>query len=127
MTSHVHLILSVEENRNLSDVIHDFKSYTSGELKKAIKDHPGESRKEWLLWMFERAGKKNSRNNSFQLWQRHNHPIDLMTSEMIEQRIEYIHNNPLVSGFVDNPVSWQRSSCASYEQGVKGKIELVHI
>ena len=127
MTSHIHLILSVDDGRRLSDVIRDLKSFTSTRLKKIIQEHPQESRKEWLMWMFERAGKKNKRNNSFQLWQQHNHPIELSSNEMMDQRLEYIHNNPVAAGFVNDPSAWEWSSCASYERGVSGKLVLEYI
>lgn len=102
MTSHVHLIASVSVGE-LSDVVRDFKSFTSREVRKVLenKEIP-ESRREWLLWMFERAGKKNKRNNSFQFWQQHNHPIELSTNEMIDQRLEYVHHNPVEAGFVSS-------------------------
>ncbi|MCV9388649.1 transposase [Reichenbachiella ulvae] len=90
MTSHVHLIISVSEGE-LSDVIRDLKSFTSRQIKEILQDKAyAESRREWLLWMFERAGKKNKRNGDFQLWQQHNHPIELSTNEMIDQRLEYL-------------------------------------
>lgn len=63
----MHLVISADEGHNLSDIIRDFKSYTSGALKKCIREHSKESRKEWMIWMFERAGKKNKRNLDFQL------------------------------------------------------------
>ena len=122
MTSHVHLILSARETHELSSVIRDFKSYTARQLKKAIQDHPGESRRSWLLWMFKRAGLKNRRNVDFQLWQQHNHPIELTTVAMIEQRLDYVHSNPVVAGFVDDPTTWVWSSCRAYESGVDGEV-----
>jgi len=33
---------------------------------KTIQDNPQESRREWMLWMFERAGKKNNYSNNDQ-------------------------------------------------------------
>jgi putative transposase len=53
--------------------------------------------------MFGRAGKKNVRNNDFQFWQQHNHPIELNTNEMMDQKLDYIHNNPVTAGFVLAP------------------------
>jgi len=46
---------------------------------------------------------------------------------MIDQRLEYIHNNPVEGGFVDDPTSWQWSSCADYEKSVTGKLGLMHL
>jgi len=127
MTSHVHLILSTEEGNNLSEVIRDFKSYTSTKLKGSIKENAKESRREWLVWMFERAGKKNKRNLNFQLWQQHNHPIELSSNEMMDQRLEYIHNNPVEAGFIDDPAAWIWSSCSSYHGSMNGEIEICFI
>ncbi len=66
MTSHVHMIIGTTGNK-LDEIVGEMKSYTSAQFKKIIKDHPQESRKEWLIWMMERAGKKNGNNVDWQL------------------------------------------------------------
>ncbi len=73
MSNHAHLIISAKEN-NVSDVLGDFKKFTSKKIIKAIKDHQGGSRKDpiaigWMLKIFKEAGEKNSRNTSYQFWQ----------------------------------------------------------
>ena len=78
MSTHVHLIISANEN-NLSDVLGDFKKFTSKKITKAIEDHPGESRKEWMLKIFKEAGEKNSRNSGYQFWQQDNQPKVIYT------------------------------------------------
>jgi REP element-mobilizing transposase RayT len=55
MSNHVHLIIGTDD-MNLQDIIRDLKKYTSKSLIKAIKENPRESRKEWMLQMFEEAG-----------------------------------------------------------------------
>ena len=77
-----------------------------------------------MSWMFEQGGLKNKRNTHYQFWQQHNHPVELSTNEMMDQRLEYLHHNPVVAGFVDDPTAWVWSSCADYEKGVEGKIDL---
>jgi putative transposase len=67
MPSHVHLIISTAETGNLSDIIRDLKRHTSKTILKAISENVQESRKEWMLWMFERAGKHNSNNEHYHL------------------------------------------------------------
>jgi len=57
MPSHVHLIFR-SRNGDPAGLLRDFKKFTAKKVIKAIEENPGESRKEWLLWMFERAGKK---------------------------------------------------------------------
>jgi len=114
MPSHVHLVFR-STNDDPSGLIRDFKSYTSKKLIKAIEENPQESRKEWLLWMFEKAGKKNSTVTHRQFWQQHNKPIELWTDKVIQQKIEYIHNNPILAGFVTDAVEWKYSSARNYQ------------
>ena len=61
MSNHVHLIISSETN-NLSDILRDFKKFTSKAIIEAIQNSKEESRKNWMLWIFKKAGEKNSRN-----------------------------------------------------------------
>ena len=89
MPSHIHMIISSEENK-LEDIIRDMKSHISTTLRKQITESPTESRKEWMLWMMERAGKKNSNNNDWQFWQQHNKPIQILNDEMFHQKLTYI-------------------------------------
>jgi hypothetical protein len=72
-------------------------------LTQLIEENPQESRREWMLWMFERAGKKNSNVTKRQFWQQNNHPIEIYSLSVFEQKLNYIHNNPVEAGFVTNP------------------------
>jgi len=115
MTSHVHFIFR-STNEDPSGLLRDFKRHTSKKVIEAIQDNSQESRKEWLLWMFERAGKKNATTTKFQFWQQHNKPIELWSEKVIKQKIDYIHNNPIESGFVSNAIDWKYSSAKNYEE-----------
>ena len=71
MTSHVHMILGTKGENELEGIIRDMKSHTSMKMRKLLEDKGsfGESRREWVLWMLQRAGNKNSNNVGFQFWQ----------------------------------------------------------
>ncbi|MEM6735666.1 MAG: hypothetical protein AAF620_06295 [Bacteroidota bacterium] len=56
--------------------------------------------------MMERAGRKNGNNKDWQLWQQANHPIEWSSNEMLDEKLQYIHMNPVVSGFVSEPEHW---------------------
>lgn len=114
MPSHVHFIFR-SSNDQPSELLRDFKRHTSKKTIEAIENNPQESRKEWLLWMFERAGKKNATTSKHQFWQQHNKPIELWSEKVIKQKIDYIHNNPVESGFVTNPIDWKYSSARNYQ------------
>lgn len=122
MTSHIHLIIGTDKNP-LQDILRDFKSHTSRKLKKAIKENPKESRREWMIWMMERAGKKNSNNINFQFWQQNNHPIVLDNNRVIDDTLEYIHNNPIEAGFCEKQEEYLYSSARDYCK-LKGLLEI---
>ena len=99
MTNHIHCILSSEDN--LSDIIRDFKRHTSTLILKAIENE-NESRKEWLMMVFKYHAKYNKRNNELQFWTHENHAVELTSNEMIDSRINYIHQNQVRAGWVAN-------------------------
>ena len=44
----------------------------------------------------------------------------------MEQRLEYLHQNPFKGGFVEEPEQWYYSSARDYA-GQKGRLEVVLI
>lgn len=113
MPSHMHLIFRAQEN-NPSQVLGRFKEYSSKQLSKAIELNNVESRKEWILWMMKRAAIKNSSVSQLQFWQHHNKPIELWSVDVIEQKVHYIHENPVKAGFVLQANHWKYSSACDY-------------
>ena len=122
MSNHVHLVASAKEGFQLSDILRDFKKFTS---KKVIAElqNDGESRREWMLMLFKKAGFENSKNKEYQLWRNDNHPIALTNSLMVDQKIDYIENNPVMEGIVESPEDYLYSS-ASIVNGRSKMIEL---
>ncbi len=123
MTSHVHLIIGSSGNA-LSNIMRDLKRHTSEELHKAIENNKIESRREWMLWMMERAAKKTSNDAKFQLWQPENHPIELATAKIAWQKLDYTHYNPVEAGFVRRTTDWKYSSAIDYAGG-KGLLDVM--
>jgi len=122
MTNHVHLIARAKDNHQLSDIIRDFKKFTAHELLARIK-LPTESRSDWMLKRFEFAAKKHQRNSEYQVWTHENHAVELFTPTFIDQKLDYIHQNPVRAGIVDNAEDFIYSSARNYT-GVKGRIEV---
>ena len=71
----------------------------------------------------ERAGKKKSNVRGKQFWQQHNKPIELWSAKVIEQKVDYIHMNPVEAGFVAEPHFWKYSSAIDYS-GAKGLLDI---
>ena len=122
LPSHIHMIIGSNKNK-LEDIVRDMKSFTSTALRKSIQESIQESRKEWIMWMMERAGKKNGNNNGWQFWQQHNKPLEIKDQEMFDKTLEYTHLNPVMAGFVSKPEDWKYSSARDFS-GLKGLIEL---
>ena len=108
MPGHVHLIFKAKDN-NPDKILGRIKEHTSKALVKAIKENSQESRKDWMLWLFERAGLKSSNVKGSQFWQHNNKPIELWSTEVIEQKADYLHDNPVVAGFVNEAWHWKYS------------------
>ena len=122
LPSHVHLLFR-DKNSNPSKLIKELKTYTSKKLQALIAQHPQESRKEWLLWVFKQAGRKNSNVTSGHFWQQNNKPIEVWSNKVIQQKIDYIHSNPVKSGFVAEPQHWKYSSAKNFANEI-GVIEI---
>ena len=127
MSSHVHMIIGRHGDPNLEHIIRDIKKFTSTQIIEAIKNNRHESRRELLIWLFERAGKSNSNNTTYQFWQQNNHPVELNTNEIIEQRLHYIHNNPVEAGIVLSPEDYLYSSAVNYADKPEKLIDVILI
>ena len=114
MTNHVHLIARAEEGFLLQNILRDMKKHTSLQIIEAIENNPQESRKEWLMKIFRHHGKNNSNNTTYQFWQQDNHPIELWSVAVIEEKLEYIHQNPVKAGWVAEPQHYLYSSAKDY-------------
>ncbi len=83
-----------------------------------------ESRKEWLLYRFSFAGKFDHRITNFKVWQDISHPVVLESNYLIDQKINYIHMNPVRALIVHNETDYIFSSAGDYA-GAKGMVNIV--
>ena len=116
MSNHMHLIISAKEN-NVSDVLGNFKKFTSKKIVDAIQNNASESRKQWMLKIFKEAGEFNSRNTNYQFWNQDNEPKIIYTPEFAAQKLAYIHNNPVDSGIVEKAEEYIYSSARDHFRG----------
>jgi putative transposase len=73
-----------------------------------------------MLWLFREAGKRNPKNVHYQFWRQDNQPKELETNTYMDEKLQYVHNNPVAAGYVSHPEGWIYSSARSYagEQGL---------
>ena len=109
MPSHIHFVAH-REGGLMSDLLRDLKSYSAKCLLKLVEELPNESRRDWLLHMFQFHAKYAPQNEKYMFWQKTSHPIQLWTPDVFDQKINYIHMNPVVGGIVTEPEHYWMSS-----------------
>jgi putative transposase len=113
ISNHIHVLASAKEE-NLSDVLRDFKKFTSKQIVKAIRENSRESRRAWMLEVFKQAGADSSRNTEYQFWRQDNQPKECYSRSFTVQKLNYIHNNPVEAGIVERAEDYLYSSARNY-------------
>lgn len=116
MENHLHLVCQSDQ---LPQNMRTFKSYTARQIIDLLKKN-GNS---FYLNKLKQQKLGHHRDSEFQLWQEGYHPKQIIGDDMLIQKIEYVHNNPIKRGYVDNPEDWRYSSAADY-YGQKGVIPI---
>jgi putative transposase len=122
MTNHIHLLISAKDGFLLPNIMLDFKTFTSKRLIKEIKAI-NESRGVWLLNKFSFEANRNVRGKNYKVWQDGFHPIEILSTDMVYDKLEYIHQNPVVQRIVDNPKDYVYSSARNYADEI-GEMEI---
>jgi putative transposase len=107
LENHLHLIAQTD---NLAKEISNFKSYTA----KMLIQYLQEKRVERILREFAFHKKQHKNDRNYQVWEEGSHPQLLQNLEMLRQKLEYIHFNPVKRGYVDEPTHWRYSSARNY-------------
>jgi len=109
MPTHLHLVTTNEEWADLSDIMRDFRQYTSRGIRKFL-----ESDKRFIFLDLFRKAAVNRQNQEFKVWSDDFHPVALKSLQWVKQKIEYIHNNPVRKGFVESCEQWKYSSARNW-------------
>ena len=123
MSSHLHMMCKGTNGFILSDIIRDFKKFTSKKIVETIVNEP-ESRREWLLPLFEKACEHLKREQKYKVWQDGYHAEIVESNWFIKQKIEYIHNNPVKDKIVACAEDYYFSSARNYA-GLDNDIDVV--
>jgi REP element-mobilizing transposase RayT len=114
LENHLHFVASAED---LAKEVGDFKSFTA----RRIIDLLERAKASTLLGQLEYYKAHHKSDRDYQLWQEGSHPQMIPGEEMMRQKLEYIHNNPVKRGYVDDPTHWRYSSARNYA-GMPGLI-----
>ncbi len=110
LENHLHCIVQAPE---LAKQIRELKSYTA----RKIIDYLQEKQVSQLLAKLAYYKKAHKTDREYQLWQEGSHPQWLQNEAMLVEKLQYIHDNPVKRGYVDNPEDWRYSSARNYLGG----------
>src|SRR6476646_10333069 len=96
MENHLHLVAS---SPDLGRDLKDFKSFTARQVIDLLEARGAVPLLRQLAW--HKAGHKT--DSRYQLWQEGSHPQLIQGEEMLRQKLEYTHYNPVKRGYVDDP------------------------
>lgn len=116
LDNHMHLLVSGDQ---VPKIMKEFKSFTAREIIRLAR----EDGRDWLLAHFKTNKLAHKNQSAYQVWQEGYHPQQIQTERMLEQKIAYIHQNPVTAGLVDNPEDWPYSSARNY-LGLEGLLEI---
>jgi REP element-mobilizing transposase RayT len=107
----------------VSDIMRDFKKFTSKEILSTLLTESAESRREWMLNRFEYSGKNDKKIKNYRFWQEGNDAQEIYLNDYFNQKLNYIHENPVKAEIVNCPEDYRYSSAIDYAGG-KGLLEV---
>ena len=124
MTNHLHAIVGSTEKNRVSDIWRDFKKFTSKEIVRTLLNDNTESRQEWMLNRFEYSGKNDKKIKNYRFWQEGNDAQGIYLNDYFNQKLNYIHNNPVKAEIVNRAEDYRYSSATDYACG-KGLLDVM--
>lgn len=109
MPNHIHLTWQMKAGKKVNEVQRDFLKFTAQRIKADLsKNHPQ------VLAGF----KVDATDREYQFWERNPLSIELRTEAIYEQKLDYIHWNPVKAGLCKLPEDYKYSSAKFYETGI---------
>jgi REP element-mobilizing transposase RayT len=115
MSSHIHLLCKAINGFILSDVMRDFKKFTSKKIIRTLIEEP-ESGREWMLRHFQKACANLKRKQECKVWRDGYHAEIVETNWFIKQKINYIHNNSVKEKIVTLPEDYYFNSARNSDR-----------
>ncbi len=105
MSNHFHLIWQFFGDHDGSDVLRDFLKYTSHRLLRNLGDENPSLYSELRV---------NDSDRTYQVWERNSLRIPLWSNRVFNQKLDYIHWNPVQAGLCEYPEQHRYCSASFY-------------
>lgn len=116
LENHLHMLVSSDD---LHKSMQSFKQYTAKQILEMLKKENVKTILDQLMFY----KKANHKEKTYQVWEEGYQPKLIQDDKAMIQKINYIHNNPVKRGYIDEAKQWRYSSARDYE-GIKGLIDV---
>ena len=118
MSNHIHLVWQIQPGHKREDVQRDFLKYTAQKMKQDLENNHPQVLVNFLV---------NAKDRKYQVWERNPLSVDLWSREVIWQKLEYIHQNPVRAGLCITAKDYYWSSAKFYHTGKDNFGWLTHV
>lgn len=108
MSNHIHLLWQIKPPHVLEDVQRDFLRYTSQQMIKEMRNHAPEKLDTFRV---------DAKDRKYQIWERNALSIDVWTEDVLLQKLNYIHQNPVKASLCKTMTGYKYSSATFYDTG----------
>lgn len=108
MSNHIHLLWHIRQPYTKENVQRDFLKFTGQMMLKGLRNSDSGMLQHLQV---------NAKDRKYQVWERNALTIPIWTENVLLQKLEYIHNNPVRAGLCTNPADYKYSSTSFYNSG----------
>ena len=122
MPNHIHMIVFDQtlDNQQLKQTLQDFRKFTGHQLADYIDNQlPGN--------IAAVIHEKNLEDRQRQVQQPGWHAEGIVNEAFWEQKVDYIHMNPVKKGYVELPEHWLHSSAGFWIKGEAGVLPVTDL
>jgi putative transposase len=112
LDTHFHAILA---GPNLAQIISNLKKFTAREILARVR----EECRDWLLNQLAYYRAAHKTRSQHQVWQEGSHSQAIVTDDVMREKLEYLHNNPVKRRLVASPEHWRYSSAHEWLVGAQ--------
>lgn len=105
MSNHIHVIWRATNEQSRTKVQHAFMTYTAQTIVKDLKLHHEQVLPHFLV---------NAKDRTYQVWERNALSVELRSNEVLFQKLNYIHQNPVKAGICSIAEQYRCSSASLY-------------
>jgi putative transposase len=117
MSNHFHLIWQMLGDHKRNDVQRDFLKFTGQQILKNLRNENSVMLREVIV---------DAKDRKRQVWERNSLGILLWSDSVFNEKLEYIHYNPVKAGLCRYPEEYKYSSARFYELNEKNWEFLTH-